>query len=484
MKKMNYFMMSMLATAALTMSSCSSDNDVTNGGNQLEVVDGVYMTLKVAGPSADSNTSAKTRTDGPETDNGTPEESAITNGTLYIYDGSNCIFKRVLTEADWASAPTETTAGQTNPIKISVNTVTTNHTYYVYFMANKNDVENPLATDAKFIASTTGGSEYANDNRFVMFNENDGKISANHSTVMFEEGNQSASNPATAKEIKLDRVVARIDAPEVKTDLIQPTTTTATTNIAANIESINYDAYAVSNMNNNSYIIQNWENNFADLVVDNSSLYQAYNTFGNLYTANGLTQFTTEAKTPKTYVFENTTTNTNEATALYFSIKANLKTDAQVNADFSDGTFYRYDNKIYTRIADIYTDAENGIVANPFNENGTTPAAADVVASLKKTDGTLIDEGITLAEFREKFHIQVYRAGIMYYRWAITDNTYKSNTAYSVLRNSIYHLNVTKIAEIGKDVPNGPDNVDPNYYMTVEIQVNPWILNSQDITLQ
>lgn len=89
--------------------------------------------------------------------------------------------------------------------------------------------------------------------------------------------------------------------------------------------------------------------------------------------------------------------------------------------------------------------------------------------------------------FRNNNKIEVFRAGSMYYYYPIQDNTYnKTATTFSVLRNSIYQLKVTKISEVGKDIPNGPtpDENNPNYYMTVQVQVNPWILNTKDIELK
>lgn len=99
-----------------------------------------------------------------------------------------------------------------------------------------------------------------------------------------------------------------------------------------------------------------------------------------------------------------------------------------------------------------------------------------------------------LAQFRQNYKIEVYRQGVMYYRWAISDNAYKPFIAsetthtYSVLRNSIYRLKVTKVSEIGKDVPNGPEPDDPvknpNFYMNVTVSINPWVLNAQPIELK
>ncbi len=101
------------------------------------------------------------------------------------------------------------------------------------------------------------------------------------------------------------------------------------------------------------------------------------------------------------------------------------------------------------------------LFSNPFTESGTTTAEA-VVASIKTAEGKLIPQGEALNNFRNNNKIEVFRAGSMYYYYPIQDNTYKTATTFSVLRNSIYQLNVTKISEVGKDIPNGPTPDDDN----------------------
>lgn len=167
-----------------------------------------------------------------------------------------------------------------------------------------------------------------------------------------------------------------------------------------------------------------------------------------------------------------------------------MKETAKSTADFEDGTFYRYDERLYTSIQDIFDDAATGAIVNPFN----LLTVEQVLAKIKDaTTGKLITDEEKLAKFREGYKIEVYREGMMYYRWAISDMAYKpfveSEThTYSVLRNSIYRLNVTKINEIGKDVPNGPEpnnpDKNPNYYMDVTVKINPWVLNTKDIELK
>ncbi len=494
MKKFNLFVMSLLATASFTLNSCSSD-DTMSATSQQQSVDGFYMTLQVKGSANDTGTRTEQQGDQKKVD-GTTEESTITSGTVYIYteNGTTPIFKKTISASDWKTAPSQEAEGTTKPIKVSVNSVNTTDTYYVFFLANNTTIENPLATTSTF-TSTNGGSDYAAASKFVMFNQNDKSKVAAHSKVKFTTENKSETNPAEADVIYLDRVVARIDKPSVTAEKIttNPDATEAAkqTKHIDYIENVAYKNYAVSNLSNNSYVNQNWtvtESNWTLGIPDGTTYTKDYATYGGIYEPSGLGNFGNE---DKNYLFENTTDDLKKATAMYFCIKANLKADAQTGADFADGTFYRYDNHIYTKLSDIEKDTE---VANPFAGKGIDADGA--LALIKGTDGKLIPEDATqtieeqkvkiLPKFREDFHIEVYREGNMYYRYAITDSYYTRDGYYSVLRNSIYRLTVDAIYDLGKDVPNGEDKDDkkPNYYMSVKVAINPWVLNAQSIQLK
>ncbi len=478
MKKLNLFVMSLLATAAFTFNSCSNDDTMTPGGSQQETVDNFYMTLQVKGSS---HVETRTSQDNVTTENGTTAESTITNGTIYIYDGTRLIFKKNVGISDWTTAPTQTEAGVTKPIKVSVKRVDPKTPYNVYFLANA-QLDDPLTADLAFQSSTIGGAEQAQNNLFVMFNENDKTKPSNHSTVTFEEANKNEATPAVASEISLDRVVARVDAPTVNVDKIKKTEATTTENYEDLLEGVTYMSYAISNLNKNSYVVQNWntaEWTLKTLLTGEKPYYKPYSDYGTQYEAKGLSNFTTNEATAKSYLFENSTDNINNATALYFCIKASLKESAKANADFTDGTFYRYDHRVYTSIQELMVDNH---ISHPFGENAKP---ADILAQIKGADGNLIEEGATLAQFRKDYKIEIYRAGMMYYRYAINDNYYTRTDYYSVLRNSIYRLNVNAIYDLGKDVPNGPTppELDANYYMNVTVAVNPWVLNTKDIQL-
>ena len=487
---MNLLVMSLVSAAALSFSSCSSNDDLTGGGTQSQA-DGVYMTLKISGATSHGT---RTGVATPNTtENGNEAESTITEGMMYIYDGNTCVFKKVITKDMFKTQPTQTAAGVTNPIKVAVTgAITTGKKYDVYFLANRTNVDDPIAATSIF-ASATGGADFATKKAFVMFNQNDGTKEAAHSTVEFTDAAKSADNPAHAGEIKLDRVVARIDNPlfaeTAKT--VDDAAAGTTKNVAKVVASFTYMGYAASNLNNNSYVMQNWADKFTTLNVKwgeaANKYYQPKNFFGTLYKGENLTTFGTS----NTYAFENTTTDVDDATAVYFKVKANLTDAEKATADFEDGTFYRYDGRLYTSIQAIFDDATTGAIVNPFN----LLTVDQVLAKIKDaTTGKLITDEAKLAEFRETYKIEVYREGMMYYRWAISDMAYKpfieseTTHTYSVLRNSIYRLNVTKVNEIGKDVPNGPEpddpNKDPNYYMDVTVKINPWVLNTKDIELK
>lgn len=485
---MNLLAMSLVSAAALSFSSCSSNDDLAGGGTQSQA-DGVYMTLKISGATSHGTRTGVT-TDKTTDLNGEVVESTINNGMLYIYDGSTCVFRKVITAEMFKKAPTQEAQGETKPIKVAVTgAITTGKKYDVYFLANNTSVNDPLAANASF-TSAQGGAEFAKENNFVMFNQNDASRDVAASKVEFTADNKSEDNPAAADVIKLDRVVARIDKPTFKeVTTVTPAANTKTSINAGNvIEGIALVGYAVSNLNNTSYVKQNWTQVNTDwtlnvLTTGTPKYYLNKDTYGTKYKPEGLGNFSLDKWK---YAFENTTTNVDEATAVYFKVKATLKEAAKNASDFGDDTFYRYDGRLYTSIQAIYNDAATGAISNPFTEtNSITPAK--VVEMISDTDGNLTTDEGKLAKFRQDYKIEVYRQGVMYYRWAISDNAYKPFVAsetthtYSVLRNSIYRLTVTKVSEIGKDVPNGPEPDDPdknpNFYMNVKVSINPWVLN-------
>lgn len=489
MKKMNLLVMSLVSAAALSFTSCSSNDDLAGNAGQ-EKVDGFYMTLNVQTPKSDGTRTAVNK----PTENATAEESDVTSGTIYLVDAAGkIVFTKEITESEWKAGqkPTQGKDGSTQ-IKIEVDKVVAGPTYKVYFLANA-DSEDPLnstfsttaTTDNKFVG------DYAKANNFAMFNQNDSQVDGNGYTVTFIKANNNEANPAKVNykttpnaPIKVERVVARIDAPNSKSTVLAdaPADASAALKVAMKdakekVEKIELTNYAISNLANKSYVMQTWNPSSA-LVIPNDkegfSYIQPTAKFGGTFDYND-GGFTTTEATKVNYVFENNSTTA--PTTMYFEYKVTLKNEKfEGDADFKDdatnaGTFYRYNNVIYTSFAQIYKDYAD--VPNLF---GKGMDADKMKAELKK----VINNEAELAKFREDNKIEVFKGGKTYYKHVIKDNHING----IIQRNSIYRLNINNIFNVGAQVPNGKPTENDFYYLNVTVTVNPWVLNEDNINLQ
>ena len=201
MKKMNLLVMSLVSAAALSFTSCSSNDDLANDKAGQAKADGFYMTLNVQTPKSDGT---RTVVNTP-TVNATAAESDVTSGTIYLVDAAgNIVFKKPITESDWkAGKPTQGNNGSTQ-IKIEVEKVVAGATYKVYFLANAEDAkpwENIFTATGKF------AQPYDTNNNFAMFNQNDNDVNGNGYTVVFTDDNKKETSAA---QIKYDNAVSPI----------------------------------------------------------------------------------------------------------------------------------------------------------------------------------------------------------------------------------------------------------------------------------
>ena len=488
--------MSLFSAAALSFTSCSSNDDLAGNAGQ-EKVDGFYMTLNVQTPKASG-----TRTSVLDpTENATAVEAAIKTGTFYLVDKDNkIVFSEDLKDLNWSGAVngkdgTTTQQDGNKTFEIKVENVEAGQTYRVYFLAGSNKPAggmNFAATSNNFFTATKSfASPFADDNNFAMFNQNDADVNGNGYSVKFIKANNNKQNPAkvtytsadgntTQKDaaIKIERVVARIDAPTSKSTVLAdaPADASAALKVAMNdakekVKSIELTNYAISNLANKSYVMQTWSP--SELVIPNDkegfSYIQPKTAFGGDYDyKNG--GFTTTKDTKVNYVFENNSTTA--PTTMYFEYQITLDDSKFTGAaDFTDGTFYRYNNVIYTSFAQIIKDYAD--VANLF---GANMDADKMKAELQK----VINDEDKLAEFRKTYNIEVFKGGKTYYKQVIKDN----HIAGIIQRNSIYRLTVNNIFNVGAQVPNGTPTENDFYYLNVTVTVNPWVLNNQDVDLQ
>ena len=385
-------------------------------------------------------------------------------------DASGAVkFSKYISESEWNVNTVK------NPIKVAVTQVDENTPYTVYFLANKQGTLNTSPTTQTF-TSGTGGIDYATDNAFVMFNQNDKAVKANSYTVTFTDKNKEETKPATPTggDIKLDRLVARIDVPTTVTTITKDAVKTDRTDNIEAISGLTFNGFATSNLANKSNVEQKWDDAWTTLQLpDGLTYYWDKASYGTAKKADNLANF----KAEKQYLFEQTTNDETKATSIY--LKYTATASAGANKDFTDGTFYRYDKHVFTSIQDIIAYAG---AANPFG----TKTATQVVDEIKDATSTTTDvkcttNETTLETFRKAYNIEVFVAGKVYYKYAIED---PSHADYTVLRNSIYRIDVKNIYDLGSDTPNGEDEkVLPVYYLNVKVVVNDWVLRAIDVDL-
>lgn len=482
MKKMNLLVMSLVSAAALSFTSCSDSEDLANDKAGQNKVDKFYMTLTVQTP-----TSNGTRTAQKNPHDASKEESYVTSGTFYLVDANGKIAKPItIDDKAWADAkvPQQSTDGKTT-LQVPVENVTAGTKYSVYFLANATS-ESPLTE--VFTSNDKFAKAYSADNKFAMFNENDADVKANSHTVVFTSDNKDANSPATVSDIiKIDRLTARIDEPT--SEATEITTYAKDAEVTEAEKKANEDAkqavsevaltsYAISNVANKTNVMQQWnDEKCTNLSIPEGIIYfQPTSEFGTktLLQNYGYFNAVTREKSHKDYVFENN--NEKAATSMYFEYTVKLNKEYQDKADFPDGTFYRYNKVIYSNIQDIINKFKD--VKAIFDGKD----AAKVVEELKAAKNDDTDPEAKLDEFRKKYDIEVFNEGKTYYVQKIQDQYL--DVANTIQRNSIYLLNVKNIFNVGAQVPNGGPDDRTLYYLNVEVSVNPWVLNNQDVYLK
>ena len=505
---MNLLVMSLVSATALSFSSCSNNDDLGGGAGTQSQVDGFYMTLAIQTPT---NNGTRTVPGADKTTSASTEEQTVTKGTFFLVDQKGSVaFSRYVDSSSknedekWNGANESQTG--TKLINIKVDQVVAGTTYKVYFLAGDNKVpEKTNPTTYVFTAASKFANPFATDNNFAMFNQNDANVDGNGYTVVFTKDNKDKANPATVKYTKgsvvkekapiaIERITARIDAP-----------TSGVTNITATysgdkelteavkeamkdardkVKEITLSRYAIVNLTNKANVMQTWSNSALSIPAG-ITMWQPTTSFGGekLFADGG---FTTVAATAHNYVFENTST---DPTKMYFEYKVTLdetkfknKAGEVMPADFTDGTFYRYNNIIFTSFAQIFNQYAD--VTDIFGTGKTADVMKDdLKAILNMPAGT--DRETALKNFRETYDIEVFDKGLTYYRQNIVDKNLLTTGLPLIQRNTIYKLTVNNVFNIGAQVPNGEDEIDKKslFYLNVTVSVNPWVLNTQNVEL-
>ena len=481
MKKMNLLVMSLVSAAALSFTSCSSDDLAGDNAGQAKV-DQFYMTLTIQTPNSNgTRTVVKDHT----TENATAAESDVTSGTFYLVDANNKIaFTHTISKEEWAEKkiPTQSTNGKTT-LQVPVTNVTAGTKYSVYFLANTTS-DSPLTDVFTSDLANKFAKAYSTDNNFAMFNQNDADVKGNSHTVVFTSDNKDANSAAkVSSTINIERLTARVDEPKSEASAIKPYAVDATAsdeekkanaNAVKAVKSLKLTSYAISNVAKKTNVMQQWTDATTLSIPTGITYFQPTTEFGTKTLLQNYVYFNavTKEKSHKDYIFENNSSDA--ATSMYFEYTVELSDEYKNKADFKeDGTFYRYNKVIYSSIQDII-DAYKDQKAIFDGKD-----AATVIAELTAAKNDETDREAKLDDFRKKYDIEVFNAGKTYYVQKIQDQYL--GVANTIQRNSIYLLNVKNIFNVGAQVPNGGPDDRTLYYLDVEVSVNPWVLNEQSV---
>ena len=452
--------------AVLVFSACS--NEVDNlPPVDVEIEGQGYLVLNLVNPPT-----TRTATGGGVTDPGTVGESNIESLTVVLTDEDGKITYVANPVVESLSAKFQITLGG----------------HYVYAIVNC-PTEVTFAKDENIhrvigIAAAAEATSGYKGGSFLMVNKcNSSDEDFGVYTVVTE--NNSVNNPAVVN-IFVDRVACKIF--DVTTTPTVAGLPTETNNI---VDGVDVVGFVLLNVNKEFNLIQTWSKiNDKDDDVLSTPLYPGTGRIAEQYFHN-ISEYTTLGKngdnkiislTDETigkdnlfvsgpvYTSENRptiievddnriTSGRGETTGVIYKVQAK-------KGGSNIGTFYKYNNEVYTELAAIQALPE-------FDEINLASKS--------------IPE-------RRGLGIKVYEDGVMYYTYFIRDpNTahqYKEMNYYGVFRNSSYKLAVSNISSTGDDVPGG-GVVDPGgegepgnppidtkeAYISVNVTVNPWILN-------
>ena len=536
--KLKHFFFAAILTAGIT--ACSDDDNVVNNQDPTGVQ--AYMTLQIVGPQG-ANT--KTTPGEDQTELGTAVENKISNVTILLCNSTTHAVVASFSTGFTLTA-TDNNGVVTSPIAIPESVPA--GTYEVYAIANDptpslfKKADNVTTKTIDDITMSNMKSKYAANDKFLMFNESNGTDDIAGTSITISENN-SYENPAKcAVPIELDRLAVKIRSKAAETINIDGINGTDGEFNA--VKSVTLQGFKLLNGAKKVNLQQEWTkketeqgtnypwiNTLVTPILSASNAagtetegyYNHLSDFRTITQTNGIysvvrdTYASADANrstaTADIYCMENNPTwdgskivdaLKGNTTGLVYQWKVTIKDKSgQTGVSESDelageNCFYSYNNEYYATLDALLADYP-GILeketTGTTNDEKQTAIKKELTTAYNK-GGTVNQDGIS--SFRTKYNIKVYTDGIMYYTYYIKDQNYKQGEAgkeetyYSVMRNTVYDLTVTKLQQIGTDIPGGwnpdadpEDPVEPtNVYMVVEAQANPWVVSKEDITLE
>ncbi len=502
MKIKNLFLLSLISSLSLT--SCSDDSTNLQGGGENPNKEEAFFSLRLSFPSSVSQRTT-TDEDGDGYQQGLSTEQRFQTVAVVLLDDNNTVVDNLSYTAD-DFAPDGNSAGDDNTIGSTQDS-------RIYFTKNPRKVTkgdasvyvylNPTAE----IISTLAVGETVDPSMMIEITP---LTSADLTTTYAADDNFLMGNAETPTSTTIDGTVTN---PTVVTVAVErfavklvENTATASFDIQNTLSATTIEAqfvnFSYNYLNKRAYYLKQTQTiNEPDAVagayvVDPnfvSSDYNAYSPaspwYGTDFFITGnqgvINPFSTDPVID--YCLENTMISneqyTNKTTSVAY--KAELTIDGQT------GTFYTYKNRIYQSYADLETvyNADYPTVPNALSALFTEQQLEDAYTDAGSYTSAVLDLNTRLADVG----IKAYYEGQCYYNWPIKhweQDVLLGRMEFGVVRNNVYYLTVRSIMTIGEPwLPGGPEDPDPDptpdededAYLSVEIQVLPWVVRNNDI---
>ena len=506
MKKTNLFVMGLLAMSAVSLSSCSTDNDVTGAGIQTQTTSGTsYMSVKIVTPSA--TTSRADVYD--EYENGTQAESEIqkirfylfnADGTPYVLTGGNSyvdvtnseFIQNATEEPDDQTVESYTSAivvmnGQTNTTPSKVVAIANPDIALPSTIEDTPSLNQLTAcvnrytpTDNNFVMST---SVYVKDDAVVNYTSVDGYVSTDKGNV----------KPVT---IYIERVNAKV---KVSNDLKDFNDTEE--DVLGSDVYVKVNSWGIAQAASQSYLVKNLSTSYTGYMGWNWA--EAYRSFWADTKPGTLTyiSYKDAAKnfsTDAVYPMENTV----DGSTSQVLVNATL-CDASGNAMTViklGGNYFKSDEDVKKQIC---TNLKNLGYKKTSTEDftvgditiGTTKDTSiksyEVVATVSKAfkDG----EDATDQANNEllKMPIKYWKDGETYYFTDIYHNILGKDGLKGLVRNHYYVVSLKSIKGLGTPVYNPEKTIeppvkvddDPSTYMSAEVKCLAWRVVKNNVDL-
>lgn len=506
MKKTNLFVMGLLAMSAVSLSSCSTDNDVTGAGTQTQTTSGTsYMSVKIVTPKPTT-----TRADDHgEYDNGTEAESQIqkirfylfnADGNAYVLTGGNSYVD--VTKSEFAQTPTEKPDDQTveryTSAIVVMNGQTNTTPSKVVAIANPDNalpstigatpslsqlttcVNGYTPTDNNFVMST---SVYVKDNAVVNYTSVDGYVSTDKDNV----------KPVT---IYIERVNAKV---KVSSDLKDLNDTEE--NVLGSDVYVKVNSWGIAQAASQSYLVKNLNTSYTDYTGWNWA--ESYRSFwaetnpgnlSNISYEDAAKNFTSDA----VYPMENTV----EGSTSQVLVNATLcdKDGNPMTVIKLGGNYFKSDEDVKKQICTNLknlgykkTSTEDFLVSDITIGTTKDPSikSYEVVATVSEAvkDG----EVATVQANNEllKMPIKYWKDGDTYYFTDIYHNILGKENLKGLVRNHSYVVSLKSIKGLGTpvydpkktiDPPTKVDD-DPSTYMSAEVNCLAWRIVKNNVDL-